>query len=71
MTLFTDKGPALSGNKTATFRADEARASQAFREAYESKTNVVHAEDMPWEQCADGLIKHLVHEKLNTREMCV
>src|ERR1041384_7784092 len=26
---------------------------------------------MPWEHSADGLIKHLVHEKLNTREMCV
>ena len=25
-TVFTDKGPALSGNKTATFRADEAKA---------------------------------------------
>ena len=26
---------------------------------------------MPWEHSADGLIKHLVHDKLNTREMCV
>jgi hypothetical protein len=26
-TVFTDKGPALSGTKTATFRADEAKAS--------------------------------------------
>ena len=71
MTLFTDRGPSLSGNKTATFRADEAQASQDFRKQYESRTNVVLAEDMPWENCADGLIKHLVHEKLNTREMCV
>ena len=47
------------------------KASQEFRKAYESKTNVVLAEDMPWEHSADGLIKHLVHEKLNTREMCV
>src|SRR3569833_2478427 len=70
-TVFTDKGPALSGTKTATFRADEAKASQEFRKQYESRTNVVLAEDMPWEHSADGLIKHLVHEKLNTREMCV
>jgi len=70
-TVFTDKGPAFSGTKTATFRADEARQSQEFRKAYESRTNVVLAEDMPWEHSADGLIKHLVHEKLNTREMCV
>ena len=70
-TVFTDKGPALSGTKTATIRADEVKQSQEFRKAYESMTNVVLAEDMPWENSADGLIKHLVHEKLNTREMCV
>jgi quercetin dioxygenase-like cupin family protein len=71
MTLFTDRGPSLSGTKTATFRADDVKASQEVRQAYESKLNVVKAEDMPWEHSADGLIKHLVHEKLNTREMCV
>ena len=47
------------------------KASQEFRKDYESKLNVVLAEDMPWEHSADGLIKHLVHHKLNTREMCV
>ncbi len=41
MTLFTDRGPALSGSKTATYRADEAKASQEFRKAYESKTNIL------------------------------
>src|SRR5205814_9688952 len=33
-TVFTDKGPAFSGNKTASFRADEAKASQEFRKQY-------------------------------------
>ena len=47
------------------------RQSQEFRKDYESKLNVVLAEDMPWEHSADGLIKHLVHHKMNTREMCV
>ena len=71
MTLFQDRGPSLSGNKTCTFRADDVQASQDFRKAYESKLNVVLAEDMPWERSADGLIKHLVHKQLNTRECCV
>ncbi len=71
MPTFTDREKALSGDKTCSFRADEVLQSQEFRKAYESKTNVVLAEDMPWEHSADGLIKHLVHEKLNTREMCV
>ena len=26
---------------------------------------------MPFERSADGLIKHLMHRKMNTREMCV
>ena len=71
MPLFTERDPAHSGKKTASFRADDVKAAAEFRKAYESKLNVVHAEDMPWENSADGLIKHLVHHKLNTREMCV
>src|ERR1051325_6112014 len=59
------------GDKTASIRAEDVAASTAFRKMYESLPNVVSAEDMPWEKSADGLIKHLVHEKLNTREMCV
>src|ERR1700675_1468723 len=59
------------GDKTATIRADDAAASSAFRPMYETLPNVVSAEDMPWEKSADGLIKHLVHHKMNTRERCV
>ena len=71
MSSFHDRTPSLSGNKTASFRADDVRKSQEFRKDYESKLNVVLAEDMPWEHSADGLIKHLVHHKMDTREMCV
>ena len=71
MTPIHRSQPVALRQQDRTFRADEVKASQEFRKAYESKTNVVLAEDMPWEHSADGLIKHLVHEKLNTREMCV
>ena len=71
MPLFTERDPAHSGSKTASFRAEDVAAGREFRKNYESMLNVVAAEDMPWEKCADGLIKHLVHHKLNTREMCV
>jgi gentisate 1,2-dioxygenase len=71
MSSIEDRTPSLSGTKTATFRADDVKKSQEFRKDYEGKLNVVFAEDMPWEHSADGLIKHLVHHKLNTREMCV
>ena len=59
------------GTQTATIRADDVAASTAFRKMYETLPNVVSAEDMPWEKSADGLIKHLVHHRLNTRECCV
>ncbi len=59
------------GEKICSFRAEDVAASQEFRKAYESRLNVIAAEDMPFEKSADGLIKHLVHEKLNTRECCV
>jgi quercetin dioxygenase-like cupin family protein len=66
-----DKSPAHSGTNTCSFHADDIAASQAFRREYETRTNVVKAEDMPWEHSPDGLIKHLVHRRLNTRECCV
>ena len=34
-------------------------------------SKLVTAEEMPWERSPDGLIKHLVHRRLNTRECCV
>jgi hypothetical protein len=66
-----DKEQAHSGSNTCNFHADDIAASQEFRKNYETRTNVVKAEDMPWEHSSDGLIKHLVHHRLNTRECCV
>src|SRR6266849_7772565 len=68
---FQDKGPALSGSATCTFHGDDIAASQEFRKPYATLPNVVKAEDMPWERSPDGLIKHLVHKRLNTKECCV
>jgi len=68
---FEDKAHALSGSSTCTFHADAIAASEEFRKNYESRLNVVKAVDMPWERSPDGLIKHLVHHKMNTRERCV
>ena len=59
------------GNKTTSLRIEDIAASQEFRQMYETLPNVVSAEDMPWERSPDGLIKHLVHLKMNTRERCV
>ncbi len=71
MPTIQDRDASLSGDKTARFRADDVLRSEQFRKDYAAMLNVVEAQDMPWERCADGLIKHLVHRGLNTREMCV
>src|SRR3954471_632796 len=70
-TQFEEKGPAHTGSATCTFRAEDVAASEAVRKQYETRTNVVHAEDMPFENSADGLIKHIVHRRMDTRECCV
>ena len=71
MAVLDERDFARAGNKTCTFRTDDIRNSAEFRKDYESAANVVLAEDMPFENSPDGLIKHLVHEKMNTRECCV
>ena len=59
------------GGGSCTFRSDAIKASQEFRKLYEQAANVVTAEEMPFERSPDGLIKHLVHERLGTREYCI
>ena len=59
------------GGADCAFRAEDITASAEFRKRYEGLRNVVTAEEMPFERSADGLIKHLVHHKMQTRECCV
>ena len=70
-TILYERDLAHTGGKACSFRTDDIAASQEFRRTYAQRTNVITAEDMPFERSADGLIKHLVHSKLNTRECCV
>jgi uncharacterized RmlC-like cupin family protein len=71
MTVVNERDLAHVGTKKANFRADDIKSSADFRRSYEKASNVVTAEDQPFEQGPDGLIKHLVHERMNTRECCV
>src|SRR5277367_1741227 len=59
------------GAKECSFRTEDIAQSAEFRRLYNMATNVVAAEDMPFERSPDGLIKHLVNHRMNTREMCV
>ncbi len=71
MTILNEKDVAHRSGAPVTFRSDDVARSKVVRQDYETLPDVVRAEDMPLEHSADGLIKHLVHSKMNTREQCV
>jgi len=56
---------------TADFYAKALEASKQFRAEYKQRNEVVKAKDMPMERTADGLIKHIINEGMNTTECCI
>lgn len=56
---------------TADFYAQALEASKQFRTEYQDRSNVVKAHEMPMERTADGLIKHIINEGMNTKECCI
>jgi uncharacterized RmlC-like cupin family protein len=56
---------------TADYYAQALEASKQFRKEYRSRTKVVKSHEMPMERTADGLIKHVIHERMNTTECCI
>jgi quercetin dioxygenase-like cupin family protein len=59
------------GAATATFLSDAIKDSAQFRKDYLDRLNVVEGETMPFERSPEGLIKHLVHDRMNTKEYCI
>jgi quercetin dioxygenase-like cupin family protein len=59
---------ARQGEQKAALYAQDLQRSQEFRSDYSARKGVVKAEEMPWEDSAHGRIKHVIHEKLNTKE---
>lgn len=53
------------------FYNDALRASQKFRKEYPDRLNVVKSAQMPIERSADGLIKHIINERMDTKECCI
>ena len=67
----TERQRARSGDNYVDFHAEALKASQMFREEYRDRMNVVKWHEMPMERSADGLIKHIVNERMNTKECCI
>jgi gentisate 1,2-dioxygenase len=71
MTALDEKDFAHQGDNTCHFRLDDIARSAEFRALYEQAANVVPSHEQPFERSPDGLLKHLVHPLMNTRECCV
>ena len=71
MPLFEDKGCLAVRLQTQQFPRRGVVGVGEFREEYAKLPNVIKAKDMPWERSPDGLIKHLVNKKMQTRECCM
>ena len=53
------------------FYVEALKASEQFRSDYETRLKIVKSENMPFENSPDGLIKHIINEKLDTAECYV
>lgn len=55
----------------ADFYNQALKASQQFRKDYRKQKNAVKWNEMPMERSADGLIKHIINEGMDTKEYCL
>ena len=67
----TEHARAHAPTTEVSYYAQALEASQQFRVDYKARMNVVKARDMPFERSPDGLIKHIIHEGMNTKECCL
>lgn len=58
-------------NINADFYKEALEASKEFRREYQERMNVVKHDEMPMERTPDGLIKHIINEKMNTKECAI
>ena len=54
-----------------SFYKEALEQSQKFRAEYRDRLNVVKSDRMPMERSADGLIKHVINERMDTKECCI
>ena len=66
-----EKDLARVGDQTASIYSEWLEESAEFRKDYRQRITVLKGKDMPFENSPDGLLKHMVHEKLNTTECCL
>jgi gentisate 1,2-dioxygenase len=66
-----ERARARAQTAEVNFYAEALAASERFRRDYPGRLNVVKASQMPFERSPDGLIKHIINEKMDTKECCI
>ena len=56
---------------TVDWYAQALEASKQFRKEYKQRKKVIKHDEMPMERTADGLIKHIINENMNSTECCI
>ena len=59
---------ASQGQARAEIYSEDLVQSREFRKDYLTRKGVVKPEEMPWEDSPHGKLKHIIHEKMHTRE---
>lgn len=62
---------AREGNLSCEHYKEALERSQQFIAEYQSRPNIVLADQMPFERSPDGLIKHIVNKEMETKECCI
>jgi uncharacterized RmlC-like cupin family protein len=62
---------AKASERFVNFYAEALEASKRFRDEYRDRMNVVKWHEMPMERSADGLIKHIINDRMDTKECCI
>lgn len=58
----------MQGEVYANYYEESLRESEQFRERYKKLKTVVKSHEMPWENSPHGKIKHVINEKMGTKE---
>jgi len=65
---FEESKRANHGQATADFYKAALTESAEFRKEYKKRKGIVKSSEMPWEDSPQGRIKHVINEKMDTRE---
>lgn len=65
---YEESKKAYQGNAHANYYQDGLEESTEFRKAYKKRRGSVPSSEMPWEDSPQGRLKHVINEKMDTRE---